>query len=857
MYRAINTICLTLAMAALLVPANAFAQQTPPSPSPGTSAEGTGSRARSDSRRHLSSDADATSADALQGKMPKSEGKEAGPESATEKPARGEGKSGKGGGVQTVRGSKPVSVQGSEGFEPILAKKLDYPELPDEGEPIDFPAQDTPLTDFLSVLSDVTGWNVIVTKSIAEETKITFWFHGVKPKKAMEILKNAGIYYSFDEDTKTLSVMTVEEQQQAQFGALEHETFKIRDADVTDMEQIVTSLMSSQGKMISDPRTGSILVWDTKDNIQAMRNAVKGLDVPLKTQAFTLAHVQAEDMLESVENVLTERGSAQADPRTNTIIVSDLPARLNQIQVMIEELDRKLETRTWTLNYIEPETAQERLEDIIPEEAGTITSDEDTHQLSITALPERLAEADELIKSWDIEPAQVQIEAYLVTASTSVARDFGINWSYFDDINGSPISLFSGNAAATLNKVPTNNGQRFSIGSLPYRLPLRNPITGAPVVGIDPTGSGRVPQYDPEFQGGRISAVIDYLDQQGKLTILSKPRITVRDGMEASFENTEEIPYQNTAYSSFGGYQNGNNNNNGAYNPYIIPTQIQKEKVGTILKVLPRITAEGTITMEIQAEDSTAEIITIVSGGQPSTVPQVRKSSAKTEVLVNNGQTLVLGGLRSGTVQDDVDRVPVLGDVPMLGRLFKTTKKKREDRDLLVFLTPTVVSGYTPKEAERLANIDAAVAEKLRSSLKPFMERLNTQLNGGKNEVIVAIGGSGTLYFNGELVTVEGLGERLKLIEKPAAATLVIRRHPNAPEGIDEQVAKMATDLGMKVVRDNDTAPFVPTPAPEGAEVKTGPEAAPPAPVMEKPRPPVRDLTPSDIEVTPLPNETP
>lgn len=846
MHRALNAVYAGLVLC--LAAAMASAQQSPTSPTGSTGSSGLGTSSRSDSLSSRSSGRD--SSESSSGAETTSKDSTA-PESASDTQEGRKGGSG-GKGVQSVQGTKGVTVQGTEGFQPILNEDLEYPELPDDGDPIDFPAVDTPLTEFLSVVSDVAGWNIIVSDEVAAEAKITFWFHGVKASQAMKILRFAGIYYSFDEETKTLSVMTVEEHQMREHGALEHQTFMVRDADSTDMEQILTSLMSPAGKLISDPRTGNILVWDTKANLDAMRKALKMLDVPLESKAFPLMYVQADDMLESVENILTERGSAQADPRTNTIIVTDLPSRQKQIAALIQSLDHKLDTRTWVLNYIEPETAQERLESIIPEDAGIFSADEDSHQLSMTALPERLAEADELIKSWDVQPAQVQIEAYLVTASTSVTRNFGIDWTYFDEISGTPISIFS-TTTADAHTLPSE-GQRFSVGRLPYQVPLRNPWTSDPIRDAE----GEV-ILDPEFKGNRIAAVIDYLDQQGDLTILSKPRITVRDGMEASFENTDEIPYQNTAYGTYGGNTNNNGNN---FSPYVIPTSIQKEKVGTILKVQPRITAEQTITMQIEAEDSTAEIVTIVSGGQPSTVPQVRKSSAKTEVLVNNGQTIVLGGLRSGTVQDDVDRVPVLGDMPLFGKLFRSTKKKREDRDLLVFLTPTVVSGYTAKEAGRLANIDAAVAEKLRDSLKPFMERLNAELNGGKGEAVVAIGDSGSIHFDGQLMTLEQLTEALGKIEKPAGVKLVIRQHPNAPGGLAEAIATKGSELGMKVVRDDSTSPFVPTPAPGSTprELVT-PEASPApepaaAPVSVAPiavEPPPK----SDVEVTPLPDSAP
>src|SRR5690606_9663077 len=157
---------------------------------------------------------------------------------------------------------------------------------------------------------------------------------------------------------------------------------------------------------------------------------VARLDVPLEARVIPLKYMRAEEVIESVAAMLTERGTVQADPRVNTLVVTDLPARQEEIARIVEALDRKLDTRTWHLSYVDPDTVQERRESIFPEEVATSTADEDRRQVSVTGTADIIEQADEVIRSWDIKPRQVRIEAYLVTADVSVTRNFGISWAY-------------------------------------------------------------------------------------------------------------------------------------------------------------------------------------------------------------------------------------------------------------------------------------------------------------------------------------------------------------------------------------------------------------------------------------------
>ncbi len=722
--------------------------------------------------------------------------------------------------MQTIRSAtrRQVSVAGQQAFEPILQHAVTTSDLPDVGDPITIVASQAPkpIIEVLDQVATASGWNVIASEGVEEE-KIRFWVSQVKPKQVMEALRFKGIYYDYDAATNFLYVMLDGEFLEREYGAQEHAEFQIQNADVVDMESILTALMSETGKLISDPRTGKIFVWDTHANIEAMENAVSELDVPLEPKVFALKHLSAEDLLDTIESLLSERGLAQADPRTNSIVVTDLPARQQQIGLMLDALDQKLETRTWTLNYADPETISERLENILPEELGTITTDEDTYQVSVTAIPSRIEEIDEIIKSWDIKGRQVQIEAYLVTASTTVMRDLSINWAYFDEIGGVPFALQSGNSQPDYTGGP-ESGQRGSVGRRPYRAYLRDPITGSLIEQLSNQGGGEAGTatgnyiLDPEFKGNRVAAVLDYLDSTGEVNILSRPRVTVQDGQEATFENTTDRPFQSIGYSNYGGVVLNNNDTQQSVSSRVIPGSVQFITVGTVLKVQPRISDDNNILMDIEAEDSTAEDKTILSADLASTIPQKTQNKAETQVLVNDGQTIVIGGLRSLSLQDDLEKFPILGDLPFIGRLFRTTSKQHKDRELAVFITPTIVDETTQPEAERLAKFEEDATDTMRHSAKGVWGRTADRLTQGKNERSIAVGQTGEIYSEGKLVSVDDLNKEFESVRGAAVKpTIILRVHPSAPPSVAASIRAAAEAAGLNVSEESSRSPFVPS----------------------------------------------
>ncbi|MDZ4860307.1 MAG: secretin N-terminal domain-containing protein [Candidatus Hydrogenedentes bacterium] len=728
---------------------------------------------------------------------------------------------GKSTGVTAIQGDRrQVTIGGEGAFEPILLEAMPMVALPDEGEPITLNASDAPVSviEVLDAVATATGWNIVASTGV-EEKSIRFWVTNVKPRQVMEILKFNNIHYEFEPETRFLYVMLDGEFLEREYGALKKAEFSIEHADVMDMEAVLNGLMSQTGRLISDPRTGSVLVWDTQANLKAMSEAVDRLDVPLEPRVFMLQHLAADDLLETIQSLLSERGLAQADPRANSIVVTDLPARQDQIATMLEALDKPLITKTWTLRYIEPEAVSERLENIIPEETGVITTDENTHQVSLTAIASRIEEVDAMIADWDVKGKQVQIEAFLVSAATTVLRDLSIDWAYFDDIAGSPFSIQSGGNRPNYTAAP-EAGQRVSGGRYPYRAFLRDPVTGAIRQEVSNPGGAEAGSLtgrnilDPEFKGDRIAVVLDFLDSTGELNILARPRVTVQDGEEATFENTTDQPFQSVGFTGFGGTViDGGNDPVNDVSSRVIPGQVQFIKVGTILKVKPRINEESNILMEIESEESSAEDKTILAGGLASTIPQKTQNKAQTKVLVNDGQTIVIGGLRAMSVKDDVERVPILAELPFIGRLFKNTSKDHIDRELAVFITPTIVDEFTQPEAERAAAFDEENTDKMRHTEKGIFGRTGDRLAKGENELSVSVGHTGAIFSEGKIVTESDLGAKFDTYRdaKPKP-TVIVRVHPDAPEGIEVRIREMAMIAGLKMTTEIDHRPFVPAP---------------------------------------------
>jgi general secretion pathway protein D len=222
-----------------------------------------------------------------------------------------------------------------------------------------------------------------------------------------------------------------------------------------------------------------------------------------------------------------------------------------------------------------------------------------------------------------------------------------------------------------------------------------------------------------------LSAVFNALQRAGRLDVLSRPYILASDNQEATITVGQEVPFiRNTRTTDTGQTIN----------------TIEYEDVGIILKVTPHINPEGLVIMDVSPEISTITDTTVPIS-ETVNAAVFAKRSAQTRVAISDGQTIVIGGLMQDRLEDNVQKVPLLGDIPLLGGLFRRTTQSKVKTELLIFITPQVVKG--PEDLKRISDAEQSATELLPSAVEEGafqkhmegMQGVTSQPRGEENEL--------------------------------------------------------------------------------------------------------------------------
>ena len=416
-----------------------------------------------------------------------------------------------------------------------------------------------------------------------------------------------------------------------------------------------------------------------------------------------LKFATADDVVSVVENIYKDSGKGSvpeflipkvvADGRTNSVIVSgEGQARTRAIE-LIKRLDGELEsqgnTKVFYLNYAKAEDLVKVLQGVSKSLAEdtqggatksrssnkndtSIEAHPDSNSLVITAQPDTMRSLESVIERLDIRRAQVLVEAIIIEVMEGDGVNFGLQW----------ISEEGG-------MLQFNNGTTVPVGSLAVAAEqARDKTVTKNIIG---TESGTVTKYDETTEGdygplasllGGINglamgvikndwgAIVQAVSTDTNSNILATPSITTMDNEEASILVGQEVPI-------ITGSQTGSNNEN--------PFQtVERQEVGIKLKVTPQINDGSAVQLTIEQEVSS------VSGATAVDI-SVNKRAIKTTVMADDGGMVVLGGLIDEDVQESVSKVPLLGDIPILGHLFKSTNTTKRKRNLIVFIRPTII----------------------------------------------------------------------------------------------------------------------------------------------------------------------
>jgi len=301
-------------------------------------------------------------------------------------------------------------------------------------------------------------------------------------------------------------------------------------------------------------------------------------------------------------------------------------------------------------------------------ERGSVGLDERTNTLLVQDTAERIADIRRLVATLDIPVRQVLIESRIVVVRDNFSRDLGVRWGVtaVDDRRNGLISTTgsaSGNSTIIDSAIDNinNNGNPF-----PVTLPSLNDRFNVNLPVASPAGRLAVALLDEDFL---VDLELSALQAEGRGEVISSPRVITANQKEASIRQGVEIPYQESASSG-------------------ATTTNFKEAVLS-LTVTPQITPDDRIIMDLLVtKDSVGEVISNERGGQ---VPSIDTRSVETQVLVNNGQTVVLGGIYETEQGEDYRKVPFLGDIPGIGYLFRSTTRTSSKSELLIFVTPKIL----------------------------------------------------------------------------------------------------------------------------------------------------------------------
>jgi type IV pilus assembly protein PilQ len=445
-----------------------------------------------------------------------------------------------------------------------------------------------------------------------------------------------------------------------------------------EVEPQVASAFEGDREYTGDPLTLTFQDLDTRAVLQLLAD-FSGLNIVVSDSVQGNVTLRLQDVPwdQALDIVMTTKG---LDMRRNGNVVIVAPAEeiaareqaLLEARNALQEIE-PLRSEFIQVNYAKASDLAELIggENALISERGSVAIDERTNTLLVQDTADRLADVRRLVTTLDIAIRQVQIESRIVIVNDDYSRDIGVRFGATmvqENSSNGMISMTGTSAgsdtmvsSALANLADPANGTPFpvEIGPAAERYNVNLPIS-------NPAGSIALAILDSDYL---VDLELSALQAEGNGEIYSTPRVIVSNNAEARISQGVEIPYQESSSSG--------------------ATTTQFKEAVLSLTVTPQITPDDRIIMDLLVtKDSVGDV---VPSGQGGFVPSIDTRDVQTTVLVNDGETVVLGGIYETENRDDVQKVPVLGDIPGLGFLFRTKSTLTNRAELLIFVTPRIL----------------------------------------------------------------------------------------------------------------------------------------------------------------------
>ncbi len=465
---------------------------------------------------------------------------------------------------------------------------------------------------------------------------------------------------------------------------------RLENINAAQLVPVMRPLMSTSAHLAAVQSSNALIVSDNSGNVQRIRYLIRQIDRPVESdvEVIRLLNASATELVTTL-NALSSatRGEAGAvggggpsvvaDARTNSVLVSGTTAARVKIRALIAHLDTPLQqggdTMVRFLNYAVAEDLATKLTAQIQQEnqgqqqtPGTqpelnIWADERMNALVITGPQAAIRRVSAIIDQLDVRRAQVLVEALIVEVTLTENSNLGVAIAATDESGENPLFVSEPSADRPLSSaagaIGTGGDDAAAVASL---------ISQGLTLGV-----GRIVD-----DGISFAAVLNALQSDSNTNVISTPTLVTLDNEEASITIGSEVPFATGQFTNTGG------NNNGAVNPF---QTIQRESVGTVLQITPQINEGDAILLNVLQEVSSLSNDSVA--GQPIT----NERKIETSVIVEDGGILVLGGLIDDQVTESEQRVPILGSIPVLGRLFRSNSQSTTKTNLMVFIKPRII----------------------------------------------------------------------------------------------------------------------------------------------------------------------
>ena len=522
-------------------------------------------------------------------------------------------------------------------------------------------------------------------------------------------------------DAKTSNIPVVGDENPGIGDEMVTRVVQVRNVSVRELAPLLRQFVNQAGSghVVNYDPSNVLMMTGPAATVNRMVDIIQRVDRAgdQEVEIIRLNYGSASEMVRILESIYRSQGRGDqpdfliprivADERTNSVVVSGEPQARQRVVDLVQRLDAELETsgntRVFYLKYAKAEELVSVLKSvgdtIITEASGqaqqqqqgrrqaqnrgvSIEAHADSNAVIITAQPDILRSLEDVIRQLDIRRAQVLVEAIIVEVFDGDGTDFGVQWIHEE---GGLTNFSTGNVVPIANiAAGAAQASQFTRGT---STTVERP-DGTTTTSSTPDGNRDYSGLAQALQGlngamlgvyqGNWGAVLQAVRTSTNSNILATPHITTMDNQEAFFLVGQEVPV-------ITGSTTGSNNTN----PF---QQVNRQEVGIKLKVTPQINEGNAVQLMIEQEVSSI-------GGATAVDITINKREIRTTVMADDGATVVLGGLIDEDVQESTSKVPLLGDIPVLGHLFKSTSVSKQKRNLMVFIRASIVrDGATMSE---------------------------------------------------------------------------------------------------------------------------------------------------------------